>query len=139
MKASTEKYMSMEFKKFHNKILKHMKTFGVTIYNILIHFIGNKLGLYVSFWIPLYLEILQLKYDAKSKMYDKIEQMTASCTLWTDNDITGKDSLAFHPLKFQFKVSEVSFQGVSIVVSLTVQSLWVCLSKEEIFLNCMVI
>ena len=53
MKSSTEKYMSIKFKKFHN-ILKHMKTFGVTIYHILIHFIGSKLLLYVSFRIPLY-------------------------------------------------------------------------------------
>ena len=53
MKSSTEKYMSMEFKKFHNKILKPMKTFGVTIDHILVHFIGSKLWLYVSFQIPL--------------------------------------------------------------------------------------
>ena len=50
--------MSMEIKKYHNKILKHMKTFGVTIYHILIHCIGIKLGLYVSFRIPLYLSPL---------------------------------------------------------------------------------
>ena len=46
---------SMKIKKYHNKILKHMNTFGVAIYHILIHCIGSKLGLYVSFQIPLYL------------------------------------------------------------------------------------
>ena len=46
--------MSIEIKKYHNKILKHMKTFGITIYHILIHCIGSKLELYVSFRIPLY-------------------------------------------------------------------------------------
>ena len=55
MKSSTEKYMSMEFKKFHSKILKHMKTFGVTIDHILVHFIGSKPWFYVSFRIPLQL------------------------------------------------------------------------------------
>ena len=55
MKSSTEKYMSMELKKFHNKILKPMKTFGVTIDHILVHFIGSKLWLYVFFRIPLYM------------------------------------------------------------------------------------
>ena len=61
MKSSTEKYMSMEFKKFHNKILKHMKTFGVTIDHILDHFIGSKLWLYVLFRIPLYIK--NVHYD----------------------------------------------------------------------------
>ena len=46
--------LSLDFKKFHDKILKHMKTFNVTIDHILFHLIGNKLGLYVSFQIPLY-------------------------------------------------------------------------------------
>ena len=46
--------MSMDFKKFHNKILGHMKTFDVTIDHIMVHFIDSKLGLYVSFRIPLY-------------------------------------------------------------------------------------
>ena len=32
-----------------------MKTFDVTIDHILDHFVGSKLGLYVSFLIPLYL------------------------------------------------------------------------------------
>ena len=51
--------ISMEIKKYHNKILKYMKTFGVTMYHILIHFIGSKLGLYFSFRIPLYQGILK--------------------------------------------------------------------------------
>ena len=46
---------SMEFKKFHNKILVHMKTYDATIDFILVHFVSSKLGLYVSFRIPLYL------------------------------------------------------------------------------------
>ena len=50
--------MSMEFKKFHNKTLVHIKTFDVTIDHILVHFIGNKLGLYVSFLIPLYVKAI---------------------------------------------------------------------------------
>ena len=44
----------MEFKKFHNKILVHMKTYDATIDLILVHFVSSKLGLYVSFRIPLY-------------------------------------------------------------------------------------
>ena len=48
--------MLMGFKKFHNKILVHMKTFDVTIDHILDHFVGSKLGLYVSFLIPLYIQ-----------------------------------------------------------------------------------
>ena len=56
--------MSMDFKKFHNKILVHMKTFDVTIDHILVHFIGSKLGLYVSFRIPLY--ICNTKDDFKT-------------------------------------------------------------------------
>ena len=48
--------MSIVFKKFHIKILGYMKTFDVTIDHILVHFIGSKLGLYVSFRIPLYLQ-----------------------------------------------------------------------------------
>ena len=47
--------MSMEFKKVHNKILVDMKTYDVTIDLILVHFGTSKLGLYVSFRIPLYL------------------------------------------------------------------------------------
>ena len=50
--------VSMEFKKFHNKILVHMKTFDATIDPILVHFIGSKVGLYVSFRICLYLETM---------------------------------------------------------------------------------
>ena len=46
--------MSVEFTKFHNKILGNMKTFDVTIDHILVHFVGSKLELYVSFRIPLY-------------------------------------------------------------------------------------
>ena len=46
--------MSMDFKKVHNKILGHMKAFDVTVDHILVHFVGSKLGLYVSFRIPLY-------------------------------------------------------------------------------------
>ena len=53
-----------------------------------------------------YLEILQVKIDSKSKMYDKREQKTASCTLWNNNDITRKDPLE-RP-QFQF----FSFWGV---------------------------
>ena len=46
--------MSMDFKKVHNKILGHMKAFDVTVDHTLVHFVGSKLGLYVSFRIPLY-------------------------------------------------------------------------------------
>jgi hypothetical protein len=53
IKSSANMIMSMDFKKFHNNILVHMKTFDVTIDHILVHFIGSKLGLYVSFRIPL--------------------------------------------------------------------------------------
>ena len=45
--------MLMKFKKFQNKIFVHMKTFDVTIDHILVHFIGSKVGLYVSFLICL--------------------------------------------------------------------------------------
>ena len=44
----------MKFKKFQNKIFVHMKTFDVTIDHILVHFIGSKVELYVSFLICLY-------------------------------------------------------------------------------------
>ena len=40
--------MSMGFKKVYNKILGHMKAFDVTI-DHMVHFVGSKLGLYVSF------------------------------------------------------------------------------------------
>ena len=50
--------MSIEFKKFYNKILLDMKTFEVTIDHILVYFIGSKLGLYISFLIRLYLTFL---------------------------------------------------------------------------------
>jgi hypothetical protein len=46
--------MSIEFKKFYNKILLDMKTFEVTIDLILVYLIGSKLRLYVSFLIRLY-------------------------------------------------------------------------------------
>ena len=46
--------MLIDFKKFHIKILVHMKkTYDVTI-DHMVHFVGSKLGLYVSFLIPLY-------------------------------------------------------------------------------------
>ena len=51
--------MIMAFKKFPNKFLVHMKTFDVTIDHILVHFLGSKLGLYVSFRITLYLHFLR--------------------------------------------------------------------------------
>ena len=54
MKSCNEMNMSIEFKKFYNKILLDMKTFEVTIDHILVYFIGSKLGLYVSFLIRLY-------------------------------------------------------------------------------------
>ena len=44
---------------FKNKILVHMKTFDVTIDHILDHYVGSKLGLYVSFLIPLYYGLLR--------------------------------------------------------------------------------
>ena len=53
MKSCNEMNLSIEFKKFYNKILLDMKTFEVTIDNILVYFIGSKLGLYVSFLIGL--------------------------------------------------------------------------------------
>ena len=43
----------MGFKEFHKKILGHMKAFDVALDHNLVHFVGNKLGLYVSFRIPL--------------------------------------------------------------------------------------
>ena len=47
--------MLIDFKKFHIKILVHMKkTYDVTI-DHMVHFVGSKLGLYVSFLIRLYL------------------------------------------------------------------------------------
>ena len=46
--------MSIEFKKFYNKILLDMKTFEVTIDHILVYIIGSIKGLYVSFLIRLY-------------------------------------------------------------------------------------
>ena len=46
--------MSMGFKKVYNKILGQMKAFDVTVDHILVHFVGSKLGLYISFQIPLY-------------------------------------------------------------------------------------
>ena len=52
--------MLMGFKKFHNKIFVHMKTFDVTIDHILVHFIGSKVGLYVSFLICLYEEEFEI-------------------------------------------------------------------------------
>ena len=48
--------MLIDFKKVHNKNLGHMKAFDVTVDHILVHFVGSKLGLYVSFRIPLYLD-----------------------------------------------------------------------------------
>ena len=38
IKSCTENECVNEFKKFHNKILVHMKTFGSTINPILVHF-----------------------------------------------------------------------------------------------------
>ena len=52
MKSCNEMNLSIEFKKFYNKILLDMN-FEVTIDNILVYFIGSKLGLYVSFLIGL--------------------------------------------------------------------------------------
>ena len=57
MKSCNEMNMSIEFKKFYNKILLDMKTFEVTIDHILVYFIGSKLGLYVSFLIRLYMSL----------------------------------------------------------------------------------
>ena len=63
IKSSTENEYSFEYvngnQKVPQQILKHMKTFGVTIYHILIQCIGSKLGLYVSFRIPLYVDFWQ--------------------------------------------------------------------------------
>ena len=55
MKSCNEMNMSIEFKKFYNKISLDMKTFEITIDHIFVYFIGSKLGLYVSFLIRLYL------------------------------------------------------------------------------------
>ena len=52
--------MLMKFKKFQNKFFVHMKTFDVTIDHILVHFIGSKVGLYVSFLICLYVPLSSL-------------------------------------------------------------------------------
>ena len=54
IKSSTKMNMSMGFKKLKNKILVHLKSFDITIDHILVHFVGSKQGLYVSFRIPLY-------------------------------------------------------------------------------------
>ena len=48
--------VSIEFKKFHNKILVHMKTFDTTIDPNLVPFKVPKVGLYVSFRICLYIQ-----------------------------------------------------------------------------------
>ena len=56
----------MGFKKLKNKILVHLKSFDITIDHILVHFVGSKQGLYVSFRIPLY-----LKYVIKKKTTNK--------------------------------------------------------------------
>ena len=40
---------SIEFKKLHNKILGHMKTFNAIVDHILVNFVGSKVGLYLSF------------------------------------------------------------------------------------------
>ena len=60
--------VSMEFKKFHNKILVHMKTFDATIDPILVHFKGSKVGLYVSFRICLYESALDFLYNQQNSM-----------------------------------------------------------------------
>ena len=59
MKSCNEMNMSIEFKKFYNKILLDMKTFEVTIDHILVYFIGSKLGLYVSFLIRLQVQFVR--------------------------------------------------------------------------------
>ena len=63
--------MSMDFKKVHNKILGHMKAFDVTVDHILVHFVGSKLGLYVSFRIPLYLfsQIYMIKWSNQKSSF----------------------------------------------------------------------
>ena len=52
-----------------------METFDVTIDHILVHFIGSKLGLYVSFRIPLYLQ----KANAMSVPVKPIPEMWIPC------------------------------------------------------------
>ena len=60
--------MLMDFKKVHNKILGHMKAFDVTVDHTLVNFVGSKLGLYVSFWIPLYIHChIQPNVEATEK------------------------------------------------------------------------
>ena len=57
--------MLIDFKKFHIKILVHMKkTYDVTI-DHMVHFVGSKLGLYVSFLIPLYNSNLPSIFDLR--------------------------------------------------------------------------
>ena len=58
--------MSMRFKKFQNKILVLMKDIDLTIDHILLHFIGSKAGLYVSFQIRLYISEQQSVQTFKS-------------------------------------------------------------------------
>jgi hypothetical protein len=54
-KQSTENEYDNEIPKVpEHKMLVHIKTFDVTIDHIFFHFIGSKLGLYVSFRIRLY-------------------------------------------------------------------------------------
>ena len=52
-----------------------MKTFEITIDNILIHFVGSKLGLYVSFLIPLYMR----HKNASISQKEKWKRMDAFC------------------------------------------------------------
>ena len=79
--------MSMEFKKFHNKILVHKKTFDDTIDNILLHFVCSKLWLYVSFRIPLYCFLFN--HDQKAGFMSWLdmsgfEKLTIPSQVWTE-------------------------------------------------------
>ena len=49
--------MSMEFKKFQNKILGHMKTFNEVYIRLLAHFLGREKHLSVFFPNSLYIKI----------------------------------------------------------------------------------
>ena len=62
--------VSIEFKKFHNKILVHMKTFDATIDPNLVPFKVPKVGLYVSFRICPY-EQIYMYFDKRQGFYTK--------------------------------------------------------------------
>ena len=98
----------MKFKKFLNKIFVHMKTFDVTIDHILVHFIGSKVGLYVSFLICLYIfwKHCLKKINWEYLIRDIIRKL--KCQLETYNSNANSKSLRTHC----GATTRVSVQGV---------------------------